>query len=579
MDISFLGILFFILLPLDEALWSYVGPFFIWRLLAPHSAGLVTTAFIAVFTVRLFVFYRAFTWRGGCSPATRKWVVAICTLGCGLPLESLIIVPAWRWLETHQPRWALSPKRKNEKLSLLGPANRLRLFLVRAMNPEISPTTYITLFVGSWGTLFLLSFWLARQAERDSLEYRVTIAASVTLHLVAFAVAIASLSGPDIRRNTTRLKYFSLMACSFTLLAPVPYLPIVGILAVLALSPPMRSETLVWSAYAQNTEPERLPLWWKLESSLRKEWRRFPLLKRIWNPPHSITRQSRISDSEAKIIKLYNFKALFLALDAACLAWGLFWLGESQRSWIPVLQALYFGLFWGSLLLASAAFLTVVSHRFLMQLRISGPLRLFDRQPYPTYILRTQLSLMAGIFFGAAYHQGDPLEIGKLLALFCGLLIVVQAMGIMLKPRETKARWESTGPRGFLPIYGTLLALAVLGALGVSIKPFLVLWLISYPMRVLLMGRWLLPWLLRPFSWKSIFNSAFPYRLRTRLVVLALAATLPFGGLAIPLCLYIRDRWWAEALAVWAQSNSNDGPIRDLHLKPSLANLQLERSP
>lgn len=572
---NFLALFILFLLPLDEALWSFTGPI-PWRFLAPESAGLVIAVFLTVFTARLFVFCKIFTWRRGHSPAFQKWVVAICTLASGLLLLHLIIL-VWRWLEARRPRWALRQERKNEQLSLYRSGGRLRRFLGQAPNPEISPTTFIALYLGSLSSFLVFVLWLARRAEQGPTEYRIAMAISVALHLVAFAMALVSLWAPEVRRQISRPKYFVLAACSLTLLAPIPYLPLVGAgVATLAFSA-KRSETLAWSAWAQNTEPERLPLWWKLESSLRKEWRKIPLLKRIWSPPSSVTRQPRISDSEAQVIKLYNLEALSLALDAACLVWGLFWLAESRRSWAPVLGPLYLGLFWGSLLLACAAFLLVASHRFLMQLRITGPLRLFDRQPYPIYLLRTQFALMAGVYFGAAYRQGDALEIGRILAPLCGLLTVVQGMGIMLKPRKMKARWESSPSRNSLPIYAGFLVLAVWGALGESIKPLLVLWLISYPVRVALLGRRFLPWLLRPFSWRSMADRALPGRLRTRLAILTLSATLPLGGLAIPLCIYIRDRHWTEALAVWAQSNSNDVLIRNNPPKSPLANLQFER--
>jgi hypothetical protein len=66
----------------------------------------------------------------------------------------------------------------------------------------------------------------------------------------------------------------------------------------------------------------------------------------------------------------------------------------------------------------------------------------------------------------------------------------------------------------------------------------------AIPLLGLLAGLALLPALLRPFTWRHIFDRRLPFGFRTVLTVLALTAILPLGGLAVPFWIWARQRLW-----------------------------------
>jgi hypothetical protein len=49
---------------------------------------------------------------------------------------------------------------------------------------------------------------------------------------------------------------------------------------------------------------------------------------------------------------------------------------------------------------------------------------------------------------------------------------------------------------------------------------------------------------IQPFGWRHVVSSRLPWRLRLVLASMALSATLPLGGLAVPLWMLARQKLW-----------------------------------
>jgi hypothetical protein len=63
---------------------------------------------------------------------------------------------------------------------------------------------------------------------------------------------------------------------------------------------------------------------------------------------------------------------------------------------------------------------------------------------------------------------------------------------------------------------------------------------------------------LRPFD----LRAALHLRPRWRMAVLLLTLAAPLGGLAIPLWIYARHRWWPEWERSWSPSRLTEPPLR-----------------
>jgi hypothetical protein len=206
-------------------------------------------------------------------------------------------------------------------------------------------------------------------------------------------------------------------------------------------------------------------------------------------------------------------------------------------------------------------------------------MRPLDRASYTRYLARTQFSFLAGLYTGLQVYSVDPATLGPAVAQACFFLLIYKAfVFVVVKDVQSKLRWRLHSffeiQSSLTQIVGLLSALG--GRLGFLLEILLV-WPLFYPVRAVLLGARSLPWMIRPFCLRSIIQDGLPLHLRVKIAILSSSTLLPLGGLAIPLCLYIRDRHWTEALAVWAQSAPNEGLVHNGPSKPPLAHLQLER--
>jgi hypothetical protein len=567
-----------VLLPLDGSLWG-TRPFF--GELLPRSGRLISIAFLATCLVSTLLVAR-WLWQISRRPRRGgRWVRASLTLLGGIPILGLLVVPVWRTLQDRLP--VRVPHRRPEVLAVDLARQQTSRHLLRLLDRTRADFLIVALLlIGQITVLLLTSLWLSREVMERRVERRYVLDLCLGLHLLLFLILFflglrSGRLGGVLPRRQQRL----LVAATFLCLLPIPLSPLAGSLPMMILEPGMtRSWTLLWQALVRRKESGRLPLWLELEESLQPGWGKLPWHQRIRNPPKSVTRQPGLGPVEVRTLMLYDLGVLALALDAACLGWCVSWLAGRSSAAAPVLERFSEGGIFGALLVSAAALSVSTIHLVLRLLRISGPLSVLDRQPYALYAAKAPFALAAGLFFGREICQADPSQVGILLMYFISVLILLKGYSLIVTGLKPKARWRGPWPWNETVSFLALFLLMIVCGLGGPLELLpkgLALWLLTWPFRVLLLGRWLLPSLLRPFAKSDALAVSLPLWLRLDIAILLLSATLPFGALAIPWCVYIRDRHWPEARALWTKA-FRDQP-RNLEAPDrSLANYHFERS-
>lgn len=543
---------FLFLAPIDEALWpgSPLAGIFPWRQMAPPGL-LVAAVLLGVCCVNTQVLYGALDGSMRTPGRYRPWIRLLLGLASGLPLFGLYTVPAWRWLQEAGPAWALHHRPRDAELSL-SPLAAASSSAGRTAERTNSAGILVWLFFGSIAALFLASLWIAQRLSGHPAGHRGLLALSVGLHLLGFTLLVFHLGQRAVRSVASSGRYAVLFALSFTYLIPSPYVPLLGIVPLLVLDPvTARSHTLIWQALVRRETAGGLPLWLDLEEALRRGWDKLSWRERLWAPPKSVDRMraAPYDRTQALVLKLYDLKTFALAFDAAALAYGAGWLAAQRPRWAPALLTTHTSCLFLAAVLCAAALALALLHTTWVLLRLPGPLRRLDRRPYAPYLAKTQLALLAGLYLGLELQRGNAREVGLLAMYSCALLAALKGFTLALRPIAASPRTlqDEAPTLAFLFI---LMPVAGLGGAWGFLPALLVTWVLATPLTGLLLGSRFLPWLLRPFAWSDPFRRDLSRRVRLDLAALTLAALAPFGGLAIPLCIWIRHRRWPEAQAL-----------------------------
>jgi hypothetical protein len=552
--LGIIAVSFLFLAPLDESLWprSPLAGLFPWRQITPPGF-LTASVVLGVYLVNTFVLCR-FLGQSTREPGRyRPWVLALLGLAGGVPLLGFYAVPAWRWVQEVNPAWARRREPREAKL-ILSPRfeTAVPAFAGRATHRPGSIWILIWLFVGSIAALLMAALWMAKRLAGNPAGHNGILTFSLTLHLLGFAILAVYLDQQAVRAVASPGQYVLLCTLSLGYLIPLPYVPLLGVVPLLALEPvTARSHTLIWQALVRRKAVGGLPLWLGMEDALRNGWDKFSWRERLWSPPKSVdrVRAAPLDRTQAQILKLYDLKTFGLAFDAAALAYAMGWLAVRQPRWAAVLPTAHAACLYLTIVLCAAFLALALLHTGWVLLRLPGPLRRLDRLPYAPYVAKTQLALLAGLYLGLELQRGSTWEIGILAMYSCALLASLKAFTLVL-------RAVSPSPRTLRDEVSTLALLFVLmpvtglgGALGL-LPSLLAAWVLTTPLTGLLLASRLLPWLLRPFAWSDVFRRDLPGRLRLELAVLVLATLAPFGGMAIPACIWIRQRKLPEAQAL-----------------------------
>lgn len=163
------------------------------------------------------------------------------------------------------------------------------------------------------------------------------------------------------------------------------------------------------------------------------------------------------------------------------------------------------------------------------------------------YLQHGVLLLPASLFLGGCAGgllaaQG---EIPQIFVKLAALIIFLLCCVFVLLGVSTKGHGLDLGlVSAACALYAALLVMNE----GLMVDPALaarsVLLLRALPVLGLVAGLALMPALLRPYTWRHLFDRRLPCSFRAVLAILSLTAILPLGGLAVPFWIWARQKLW-----------------------------------
>jgi len=171
--------------------------------------------------------------------------------------------------------------------------------------------------------------------------------------------------------------------------------------------------------------------------------------------------------------------------------------------------------------------------------------------PIARYLASTQYAVMTGILFYIAYQNQDYTSIGGIL-MMSGLGLSLFKVLPMILSIFFPIQDDNEGGIGrFTPIFIGVV-MAVVGQQIVNANDFQPLLLeevkaiiILSPLASFLSFFWL-SWQLKPFRLADRRNKSVPAQTRRLILVFEVMSAVPFGGIFIPLIIYLRDRYWKK---------------------------------
>jgi hypothetical protein len=472
--------------------------------------------------------------------AVPRWRLFLRLLAATLPIFGIYAISLWREFLERGSFHSLSPTPRSACLDLSKGRTHLPSG-VRSRALYRSGFFFIWL-AASFLPALVWAVWLAKAVSLGHYWRFMTLGACVLLHLIAY-VCVARYSRFEIQSTVVKgWRRVLLLASPFLSLLAIPG-TIFGFAALLFVNP--SRSTLTGQAHDSRSSAARVPVWRKLQEGVREQWQGKPWFRQ-WHRPFGLENPDRGARADEQAVRVYRWKTLTLVLEGGALLKILMALALRAPNLHPLLNsAVRYVMFISASLAVLGLAIQVVGFSARL-LRIQNFADSLSRHPYGRYLLLTQIAFLAGIEEEFLLSQRQITQFGTLLTL--GSILCVTLLGVMmiLSPflklnRRTLSVWSA--------LFFTLSALgAVVTALG---KTRTETSLATYELLTALTPLWSLSlflalggWLLRPFSWRHVFDPRLPRRLRATLALLLLTAALPLGGLTIPFWIYARHRLW-----------------------------------
>jgi hypothetical protein len=320
-------------------------------------------------------------------------------------------------------------------------------------------------------------------------------------------------------RRLTGWPAVALLSLSACWLLPVPALPLLGMVGMIALDSATSVQTLSDRAFDQGRGVGRLPSWLGSEERLRKGWGALGWASRLRGLPESVRPAPEATGVERRLLWFFQGKGAALFFEAA-------WLAGGFGGLLSVPAGLITGLQW--IFLAVGVFaLAGLAVAFVREIVVpDAGRRVFGSRLFWGHLAGTQVAMALGLELGAGLAGGDlPRAAGALVLLGLGGAILQVGsifVGFLLRSVPERS-WETR-----FEMVAKMVVYAGAGLLGdglldqraevLELVPVLEAFRTAAPLFGFILGIGGLRWLGSPPRW------------------LALAAVAPFGGLAIP--------WW-----------------------------------
>ena len=450
--------------------------------------------------------------------AFRLWVLPLRFLLASVPGIGLCAIPLWRWLACRRPGWAARPDASLDLVQEPRPGGRLD-----RMARETAADRSLFLWIIA-NTIVLL-------VALPVLAVRIPITAlAAVLHFGACASGLPYVLGETRQARASRGRTAAALAALSLTLVPIPFVPLGGVLATVFLTPRAGEDT-------------------SIHAVLDKANRRI-------SPGDRPPREPGIVELGNEL--LGHRKMLLLPLEAAALGWALAHNTRLQ----PVLAAAK-----GTTLAVGACglllmLLQIVQALFQNRIRWLIP----ATPPYGRAVAATQLGAYAGLAIGEALARGDTAGAGAVIGVFGLLGLAVTFFGFfsallpIRRDTEHQERSQILWLLLFLFVTAAGREMARPGSLQKPAKDLLWLGIVLALLFGPGLGHQLLPALLRPFTSSDARRGDLPRMVRGTISFLRLTAILPLGGLAVPLWLYLRQRWWPRWIGHPAQLHNDQRP-------------------
>lgn len=508
-------------IPIEATLWG-VG----WGPSALREVGRIPGAvtagfFVGVWLTAAWIFDGLLRRRLAepCRPRVTYRLLRAAILG--LPGFGIASVPFWRTVAAKRWRLVYPRDRGCSSSSLLDEPASIRLAPSRWSGALAVPVWVLGVAV-----LVIGALWLAAPSDPTLERKTALMAAALGLHLLGLTgswVGASGARGP----GASKWRRFSAMAW----LLPLP-LSLVALVPIGLDGWGRRSDSLVWKAFARRGQETQLDAWTSLERSLRRSWSSEHWWRR-WRRPVGRWVTPQLSALDRRLLGVSRIKLATLACDGLLLSWLLHRSGSQPIEPLPIGGVLVLGT------VAMLVGLAVLAVRMLLTLvraaREPDPLGLHRRIWYGAVAI-TGLGIghVAGSILALRSHQ----EAAMLLVLVAAVVQAFIGLGFVL--RAVVSGWNpersglGLGWVGVLAVF--MIAVASSGPALASTTA--VAGLVGHAMvvaRVVLYHRW---W------WPPARGRASRW---SRSALLA-SSLVPFGGLAVPLWLWLRCR--REAAAV-----------------------------
>lgn len=490
------------------------------------------------------------SWRTSLEPRLKPGARVLRGIAVTLPFSVLWFPPLFRQLLHHPPRALVREEWREawQRGFSVGVLDRLGTGLTEASRRLVRG-------VGDWYRVLLLGLdswvavlWLSRLGA-----YHPELAPWLSIPMHLSMAALLWLYLVHRERGTSAPLERRLAAVGLALLALLPFLPLLVLGLLVAFDATHKESSVVSAAWRGGVA--RLASWRRLLERLRSAWQQRSWTRRLRGAPPHLDALVETGETDRQLVWLYRLKSSACFFEAALLSGVL--LAGVDRGWLTqhladfVLGALEIATL-GVGLSGTVAMVVVFLRRWLrLPVRVAG----VDGRLLTTYWTLPYLLSATGLLFGFGLHRQDPALLGGIL-FWIGATGVAAHFGPLMLGFVVNLPEDGEGRQMWL-LFFVLLAFLAMGFVRPktpepsvpALPPELHMELsgLFVPYLALLepIGSFLLlGWFLRPIRPRDLMGSALPLRLRRRFRFLAATELMPLGGLAVPLWIYLRPRWW-----------------------------------
>ncbi len=548
--------------PLD----NLIGPFHFelsdWQVLGRVSDRAFAAALGGFWLVNALLFEHLLSRRCRPDVEVRGWVRALRFVLGGLPLVGLLIsIPVWERLVERSPRWAFRRLDAGPPLELSSARRRaFRAFPIpaglelRIRRFEESALWLIWAWAVSFVVLLAVSIWLGRP-EPSPARYFAAVVLWGILHFSA-AAAMAYYGRRQARRlHGLRAHFLRLMPG----LCLLPFSLAIALVFLAVETDRARTDSLTFAAHGRGTSVGRLPRWRQAQQGLRRDWSKLPLWARFARP-RGAEKAAEVSNVQHHLLSFYRLKTFALFFDGALLGWVLASARQSLPKIAATVVALETAIVWtlGGIGVLGALWLAAELARLLAGAFWILPRR--ERVSRGWYLACGALAALAGFYTGGYSEHLATREIGMLVIYGAALCAMLCGFRVVLFPllkggsREASELYPTVLWAVFFIAISAAGGLLALGSEAAERCLKLILcgaWL--SPLWQAALGTWFLGWILHPVLLKDLRSGAVSTGVRKPLAFLAFTAVAPWGGLAIPLWIFLRQRYGQRLRAAWLE--------------------------